>query len=872
MLSLSGIRDMFAFWRPKRPPVPFAVQFKKFEMILTRNNAILELMADMGDKLSGEYVFDGQYIVSACERLGDLVFKLISDLSVLTQRKNVDLFLAFESIQHQIEEELAGRHSFPNTSLTMPLEDLNRDVSEEAGNKLAHLGDVRNLLGLPTPDGFVITSKAFFDFMAHNDVTRRVEEGLARLDQGPLSGSEADEGALDALSLDIRTRILEGEVPRPVAQQIAAMLDVLAARHGGKATLFAVRSSAWGEDAEFSFAGQYESVLAVPADKVLSAYKRVLAGAYSPEVWRYRLHRNYKENETAMAVGCQAMVEAEVSGALYTYAPLAREEDAMVISATWGLGAPVVDGTAETDTYFIDRTPTHAVRSAEIAHKPLRLTALAGGGTGLADVEPALRDMPCLSPARIQRLAQTAMTIERFYKRPQDVEWSFDAQDVLYILQARPLNMQPRQALSCPDPSMSVVDATRNAEVIFSGKGTVVQHGVAVGKVFVARNDADLAHFPNGAILVTHHTSPRFSRVMRAAQGIITDVGSATGHMSALAREYRVPAVVNTGVATSLLKTGDEITLDTTRNAVFRGAVQELCRFELTSEESFEESAEYRLLRRLLKRIVPLNLVDPHSEQFKASACRTFHDITRWIHEKAVEELIEVSERHWHRSGATQRRLTSAQPLGLMVIDLDSGPVPSPEDRDVRQDELDSVPLGALLDGLTQSGMWSTEPMSVDLGSFMSSFTRTFSSASAAPGKIGRNLAVVSHEYMNLHLRLGYHFNIIDAYIGERVNDNYIYFRFLGGVTDFMRRSRRARCIALILERLDFRVEVHGDLVVGRIKKLPPDRMREKMLVLGGLIGYTRQLDVCLREDEDIGRHAEEFLKRITPLLEVRND
>ena len=566
------------------------------------------------------------------------------------------------------------------------------------------------------------------------------------------------------------------------------------------------------------------------------------------------------------------MVQAEVSGALYTYAPLTCEEEAMVISATWGLGAPVVDGTAETDTYFIDRSESLAVRSMEVAHKPVRLATLPGGGTGLKDVEPDRQDIPCLSSARIQRLAQTAMTIERYYKRPQDVEWAFDAEDTLFILQARPLNMSPRPAQACTDPSLSVVNATRNAEVIFSGKGTVVQHGVAVGKVFVVRTDDDLMRFPNGAILVTQHTSPRYSRVMRTAQGIITDVGSATGHMSTLAREYRVPAVVGTGVATSLLKTGDEITLDTTQNTVFRGAVPELCRFELTSEESFEESAEYRLLRRLLKRIAPLNLVDPHSEQFKASACRTFHDITRWIHEKAVEELINVSDCHWRRSGGTPRRLDSEQPLGLMVIDLEQGPLPVPENQGVTQDSLGSVPLAAMLDGLTRSGMWSTEPVSVDLGSFMSSFTRTFSSASAAPGNIGRNLAVVSHEYMNLHLRLGYHFNIIDAYIGERVNDNYIYFRFLGGVTDFMRRSRRARCIALILERLDFRVEVHGDLVVGRIKKLPPARMREKMLVLGGLIGYTRQLDVCLHCDEDINRHAEEFLQRITPLLEVRND
>ena len=78
---------------------------------------------------------------------------------------------------------------------------------------------------------------------------------------------------------------------------------------------------------------------------------------------------------------------------------------------------------------------------------------------------------------------------------------------------------------------------------------------------------------------------------------------------------------------------------------------------------------------------------------------------------------------------------------------------------------------------------------------------------------------------MNLNLRLGYHFNMIDAYICDTMNDNYIYFRFLGGVTDLMRRSRRAKFIAEVLEQFDFRVEVHGDLVVGGLKKNSRERM-----------------------------------------------
>ena len=155
-----------------------------------------------------------------------------------------------------------------------------------------------------------------------------------------------------------------------------------------------------------------------------------------------------------------------------------------------------------------------------------------------------------------------------------------------------------------------------------------------------------------------------------------------------------------------------------------------------------------------------------------------------------------------------------------MIIDIENGTSALPEARSLTVDQIVSPPMKAFLEGLSESGMWETDPVSVDLGSFMSSFTRTFSSSLASPEKVGRNLAVISKEYMNLHLRLGYHFNILDAYIGDALNDNYIYFRFLGGVSDFIRRSRRARFIAEVMERHDFLVEVHGDLIVGRLKKL----------------------------------------------------
>jgi len=861
MNVIEGLKQFFRFGSPQ-PTLPFSVLFKKFRSVLERNNCILELMADMGDKLGGDYVFDRQYVVDISERVSDLVFKLISDLCVMNQCENVDLFIAFERINYEIQEELAGRRAFPLTRPAILLDELNSDLDDEAGNKFANLGDIRNTLGMPTMDGFVITTKAFFDFMSANGLPGYIEHSLAAWDK-------KDERAFDAICHEVRQRILKGTIPRHIVSNINAMLDILKARGNGGPLVFAVRSSAWGEDSEYSFAGQYESVLNVTRKGIPDAYRRVIAGTYAAEAWRYRLHRGYQESETAMAVGCQLMAEAEVSGAMYTYAPLPQQREAMVISAAWGLGPAVVGGEAESDTFILDRHPPHMVLSAETGHKVTKLVMDPSGGTVWVDVAGPLQDKPCLPEEYIQRLAQAAMMIESYYKHPQDVEWAFDGKGNLYILQSRPLNVRPNQP---EDHRLNIEQATRSAQVLFSGKGSVVQGGVASGKVYVANEDDDLNDFPYGAILVAHYTSPKYSRVMRKARGILTDIGSPTGHMATLAREYRVPTVVNTGVATKVLKTGDEVTLDASQNVLYEGTIRELTQFEITQGEVFEESYEYRLLRRLFKKVSLLHLFDPSSEDFKASRCRTFHDITRFIHEKAVEKLIDLSENFQKYHDRTPKRLESVLPLGLMIIDVENGTSALPEAKTLKVDQIVSPPMKAFLEGLSESGMWETDPVSVDLGSFMSSFTRTFSSSLATPEKVGRNLAVISKEYMNLHLRLGYHFNILDAYIGDVLNDNYIYFRFLGGVSDFIRRSRRARFIAEVLERHDFLVEVHGDLIVGRLKKLPKERMVAKMKVLGGLVGYTRQLDVSMTSDAQVEFHLAEFMQRIQTITEVSHD
>ncbi|OIO01450.1 MAG: pyruvate, water dikinase [Desulfovibrionaceae bacterium CG1_02_65_16] len=852
-----------------RPPVPFSVLYKKFKGILERHNAILELIGDMGDKLGGDYVYDRQYILDSCERLGDQVFKLISDLNLLCQGKNVALFAAFERIQQRVRAELAGRRVLSRTDHILPLSELTHDLADEGGNKMASLGDIRNILGFPTPQGFVITAGAYFEVMERAGLRKTAAETVQAL-------CDHDGEGLEEKARVLRQAVLTMPLPRELRRSIeraVEKLTELTAKPGDGEPLFAVRSSAWDEDSESSFAGMYETVLGVGAAGILDAYRQVLASLFCEEALRYRLHHGLCGEEPAMAVGVMPMVDALVSGGLYTYAPLREQEQAMVVSAAWGLGKPIVDGTAETDTYILLREPPHDIVSSDIAEKSTRLALDKGGGTRTVPVAEAERGAPCLTPAQLALLAKTAMTLEHFFKRPLDVEWALTPDGALTVLQARPLSIRP--ADSCARTEDAAV-AAKGAKVLLSGRGITAMGGVSAGPVHLVTEGEDPAGFPYGAVLVARHSSPRFAKVMPKCRGIITDVGSATGHMATIARELRVPTLVQTGSATRTLREGQEITLDADHQVVYEGLVEALCQFELVREDVFEESWEYRTLKRVLKHISPLTLLDPKSEGFTPEACRTFHDIARYVHQRSVDKLTSLAETHKDIRESAPRQLITRLPLGLTVIDVEGGLSPAAAaggaDPGAEPGEADIAcrPLRALMEGLNASGMWDTNPVAVDMGSFMSSVTRTLGAEASHPTRMGRNLAVISREYLNLHLRLGYHFTVVDAFIGGAMNDNAIAFRFMGGVTDLSRRSRRATLIAAILERSDFLVEVKGDMVTGRIKKHPTRIMLDKMFLIGALIGYTRQLDAKLDTDGDVALHQDIFLQQFTALRETR--
>lgn len=839
------VRQVLA--RKKQPRISFKEMFTTFKEILALNNQTLDLIANANDMLSGDYIFDRHFIDTFCQEAAEMVHELIYKLQIIAPHKYDALNESFLRIESEISRVLTGRLISPVEDYILPYEQITRALIEAVGEKNAHLAEIKSVLGLKTPAGFAITTTAYFAFLEENDLSAVINETVQSWQDGKID--------LEQASAKIRGRIRAGLLPKQLKKEIETACEQISTSTPDKIQLFAVRSSAVGEDGEYSFAGQYQSELNLPREKIIDAYKEVLASTYCERAMEYRRHRGIREKEIAMAVACQPIIDVETSGVLYTYDPIKPEAETMLVSSSWGLGEQVVSGAVIADHFTIDRQPPHNIQGLKIVRKATALEPADGGGTRTVAVADDRQTAPSLSNEQLRELAELGLKIEKFYKKPQDIEFAVDHDGVIIILQSRQLAMQ-HQALPRASELAAILE---KYPIIIQGKGIIAQEGIAAGKVWKIHNNDDLNKIPIGSILVARYASPNLTRAMKRVSGIITDIGSATGHLATIAREFRIPTIMNMETATAIFQTGQEITMDAQENVIYQGLVKELHYYSL-AEEEIEETFEYRLLRRVLRKIEPLNLIDPADPDFSPESCRTFHDITRFVHEKAVQELIDFNYYHPHSADAVAGRLQWSFPLDMVIIDIGGGLAStSKPGGTIVPSQVTSLPMTAVLKGMSHPGAWDTEPVSVDFGSFMSSLTRTLSSETTEPQEVGQNLAVISRDYVNISLRLGYHFTVIDAYAVDDIKDNYAYFRFSGGVTDPSRRNRRARFLAEVLKRNDFHTEVHDDLIVGSIKKIDRQGILKRLYLFGILIGFTRQLDVKMVSEELITLFADKI-------------
>ncbi|MBI5844046.1 MAG: hypothetical protein HZB23_05165 [Deltaproteobacteria bacterium] len=830
--------------------VSFREKYAHFKMFLESNSELLKIITDIEEKLAGKEIFGLALIRSLSSRAVFHSLRLISSFEALSGKPLPAASALAAFIQREISSLIDTQRAGVPAELTLSHAKITKEMVDLVGGKNANLGEVRSRVGLPVPAGFAITTEAFAAFFDSADLWDEISK--VKLGMNP-----DDTENIQAAGEAIQRLILTAKVPDDVADAILRAHAELAAEIGAdpESLNVAMRSSAIGEDSALSYAGQYLTLLNVPASRLMETYKIIVASLYTPRAISYRMLKGVAGENTAMSVAVLCMVPARSSGVMYTRHPFDPADENVVINSVWGLGLSVVDGTANPDVFTVSRDGEGTILSRTITHKGAELVMGQGGGISEKDVPPERAESPSLTDEAIRTLTRYGLALERHYGSPQDVEWAIDRSGRTFILQARPLGFRPEADEARKAPPVE------GYGLLVSG-GSPAAPGVGSGPAFLVKNDDDLAMFPAGAVLVAPHSSPQFMVVMKKAAAIVTDFGSVAGHMASLAREFSVPTVLAAKNATRVIKPGTMVTVDAYSGRVYEGRVERLLALARPDEEPIMKGTPvHEILKKVAAYIVPLNLVDPKSPDFRIQNCKTLHDMMRFLHERSYVEMFALADRASGKGGAC--RLSANLGLDLFIIDVGGGLVKSASGRsEVRIEDVTSRPLRALLSGLALPKSGGAMVKTINLGGFLSVLSEQMTANPKAGGeRFGdRSYAVISDSYLNFSSRVGYHYGVLDSFCGGSVNTNYITFSFKGGAADDVRRNRRARAIALILERSGFTVDVTGDRVDARFQKYEAEEIEEHLVMAGRLLQVTRQMDMLMESEAAVTAFAESFL------------
>ena len=450
-------------------------------------------------------------------------------------------------------------------SYAIPFEDIELADIAEVGGKNASLGELTRALssqGIAVPRGFALSARAFREHLANAGLPESIYPALAALDT-------TDVEALSKLGDAIREQVRRGQLPAAVEKDLVEAYLTLSRSYGEEATDVAVRSSATAEDLPTaSFAGQQESYLnvrGVPA--LLEAVRNCMASLFTDRAIAYRAERGFDHRQVALSVGVQKMVRSDMgsAGVLFTLDTESGSPDVVIITSSWGLGESVVKGRVNPDEFWVHK-PTFnqgfaSIIRRETGDKAVTLVYGPDGSTQEQPTEACLTDVLSLKDTEVVALARSALRIERHYSAkagkptPMDIEWAKDGRTGdLYIVQARPETVHAQRA-----PQLELFELKGKGPIRTQGKS--VGSKIGAGSVRVIRGASELSTFKAGEVLVAPMTDPDWEPVLRRAAAIVTDHGGRTCHAAIISRELGIPCVVGTHDATSVLQTGETVTV-----------------------------------------------------------------------------------------------------------------------------------------------------------------------------------------------------------------------------------------------------------------------------------------------------------------------
>jgi pyruvate, water dikinase len=834
----------------------FKLRYLLFKRILNANDKVLKMMAEMETALQGSRPFGMSFTRSRCALISANVFQIIQHLNSLAPGGNYHaLNERFDEIQQKLGGLLDTRPKTTDGELVLNLHQIDKTRVDTAGVKMATLGEISQKLRLTTPPGFVITSTAYHLFMAHNRLQEEIERRLQVYDTG-------DPDQAHELRSGLQQLVIQSSLPDALAAELHRAVEALKASTGNRLTL-AVRSSAVNEDTrEASFAGQYRSLLNVSPKHMMQAYKEVVASKYTETAMSYRFHHGLRDQDVVMCVGCLKMVEALCGGVIYTRNPLNPSEETILINSVWGLPSLVVDGRSSVDHFIVSRTEPLQLRSKEIAQKGLRYQCLEEEGICRYALDDQQSLQASLSDGQALELGRLALTLEAYFGEPQDIEWAIDGAGRINILQCRSLQLFPQ-----PGREPEAVETGDAGNPVLLQGGVAASPGAGSGPVHILKKEVDKLQFKPGSVMVISHSLPGYATLLDRAAAVVAEYGSLSSHLANVAREYGVPALFGVGGAIARLEPGRVVTVDSESRRVFAGAVEHLSRKVRKPSRFMAGTPVHDTLKSVSAHILPLTLMDPDAVDFRPGSCRTLHDIIRFCHESAVREMFQFGRENEFPQRASKQLLVEV-PMKWWVLNLDDGFREEVEGRHVKLDNIVSIPMRALWEGITVVP-WQGPPP-IDGKGLMSVMFEATRNTALLPGMQSRyaerNYFMIAKNYCSLTTRFGFHFASVESCVSERVPENYILFRFKGGAADDLRRHRRVTLIADVLGEHDFTVSVTDDVLRARFEDYPMEVMQHRLKILGYLIMHTRQLDMVMANDAMVNHYRNKLKTTIADL------
>jgi pyruvate,water dikinase len=435
------------------------------------------------------------------------------------------------------------------------------------GGKNASLGEMFQHLasqGIRIPNGFATTAFAYRQFLAVTGIDEKLRALFAGL-------AFEDIEQVHEVGQRARSLILEASLSDDLAETIRAGYLKLCEQYGPN-TDVAVRSSATAEDLpDASFAGQHETFLNVHGvEGLLEACKKCFASIFTDRAIHYRQARGFDQFSIALSIGVQKMVRSDLasSGVIFSIDTETGFKDAVLISASYGLGENVVQGAVNPDEYVVFK-PTlkqgfRPILSKTPGTKEFKMIYDAGGSkmTKNVPVPPEERRRLALQDDEMLQLAKWACVIEDHYSQvrgaftPMDMEWAKDGvTNELFIVQARPETVQSRKSKL----TLKTYHLKGEGKLLASGRS--VGEAIGAGRARVILDAHNLTEFQSGEVLVTEKTDPDWEPIMKKASAIVTNQGGRTCHAAIVARELGIPAIVGAQTATGSLKSGDAITV-----------------------------------------------------------------------------------------------------------------------------------------------------------------------------------------------------------------------------------------------------------------------------------------------------------------------